>query len=262
MKAIISGNWKMNGSKSQIVEWFESFFNAVREYENSNVLDREKIPEVLICIPDIFIDYANEIANEYNNKSNLFKVLIGAEDCHYEESGAYTGNTSVAFLKEFGCTYVIVGHSERRKFQLESDELVAKKARKALDTGLIPLVCIGESLEVREAGDHFKHIGQQVIQSTEGVDLTKAIIAYEPIWAIGTGKVPSENDINEMCNYIKDALVKIKGANKKTLRVVYGGSVKSSNSNTILHMEQVNGVLVGGGSLNGDEFFKIAISSL
>lgn len=262
MKTVISGNWKMNGSKEQIIKWFEDFFKAVREYDGINVVDVNNLPDVLICVPSIYIDYAQKIAKEYNQKSPTFKVHIGAEDCHYEDKGAYTGNTSINFLKEFECKYVIVGHSERRKYQHETDELVANKAKKALENDITPLICVGESLEVREAREHFKHIGEQVIKSTEGVDLTKAIIAYEPIWAIGTGKVPSEKDINEMCDYIKEALVKIKGANKATLRVVYGGSVKSTNSKQILSMSQVNGVLVGGASLKGEEFLKIAMSAI
>jgi len=262
MNSIVSGNWKMNGSKVQITDWFEAFFKAAKEYESENKLDKDKIPEVLICVPSIYIDFAQTIASEYNENSTNFKVYIGAEDCHYEDKGAFTGNTSTVFLQEFGCKYAIVGHSERRQYQFESDELVAKKAIKVLEAGMTPLVCIGESLEVREAGDHFKYIGEQAIKSTEGVDLNRAVVAYEPIWAIGTGKVPSEADINEMCDYIKDVLVKAKGMKKETLKVLYGGSVKSKNSNTILHMSQVNGVLVGGASLKGEEFFKIAISSL
>jgi triosephosphate isomerase len=260
MKAIVSGNWKMNGSKNQIDEWFKTFFNSVNEYKGD--LNVEKVPTVLICVPAIYIDYAQKVANEYNSKSDLFKVYIGSEDCHYEDKGAFTGNTSPVFLQEFGCKYAIVGHSERRQYQKETDELVAKKAKKVLEAGMTPLVCIGESLEIREAGDHFKYIGEQVIKSTEGVDLNKAVVAYEPIWAIGTGKVPSEKDINDMCDYIKDVLVKARGIKKEDLKVLYGGSVKSSNSDAILHMSQVNGVLVGGASLKGDEFFKIAISSL
>jgi triosephosphate isomerase (TIM) len=262
MKSVISGNWKMNGSKTQINQWFESFFNLAREYEKNNNLNGKEMPDVLICAPSIYIEYANKVAKEYNDASSKFKVFIGAEDCHYADNGAFTGETSVVFLKEFGCKYAIVGHSERRQYQFEDDELVAKKARKVLESEMMPLICIGESLEIREADKHFEHIKEQVIKSTEGVDLNKAVIAYEPIWAIGTGKVPSENDINEMCGYIKDVLIKNKRAKKEDLRVLYGGSVNSSNSKTILNLENVNGVLVGGASLKGDEFFKIAASKI
>jgi len=262
MKSIIAGNWKMNGSKSQIDEWFKLFFDSLKEYEASNSLKPEKIPDVLVCMPSIYLDYAQKVAGKYNKTSTSLKVFIGAEDCHYEDSGAFTGNTSPAFLEELGCKYTILGHSERRMYQGETDELIAKKAQKALEHGLTPMIGVGESLEVRESGKHFEHIEKQIVKSTEGVDVSKVVVAYEPIWAIGTGKVPSENDINEMCGFMKDTLVKAKGIDRSLLRAIYGGSVKSNNSKAILSLNNVNGVLVGGASLKGDEFFKIAVSAL
>ena len=261
MTTIISGNWKMNGSKAMIDQWFEDFTKSAIEFEKNNQIDNDKIPLILICLPDIYIEYAMKKAEEYNAKMKQFKVVIGAEDAYYEEKGAFTGNTSPAFLKEIGCKYTLVGHSERRQYQHETDSLVAKKATKCLGYGITPLICIGEDLATREAKKHLEVVGEQVLNSTEGVDLKSVIIAYEPVWAIGTGKVPTEAEIDEMEGYIKDILHKMRHVETSELKVVYGGSVKSSNAKDILHLKHVNGVLVGGASMKGEEFFEIVKGS-
>ena len=261
MTTIISGNWKMNGSKAMIDQWFEDFTKNAIEFENNNQIDKDKLPLILICVPDIYIEYAMKKAEEYNAKMKQFKVFIGAEDAYYEEKGAFTGNTSPAFLKELNCKYTLVGHSERRQYQHESDSLVAKKATKCLSYGITPLICIGEDLATREAQKHLEFVGEQVLNSTAGVDLKDVIIAYEPVWAIGTGKVPTEAEIDEMEGYIKDILHKMRHIETSELKVVYGGSVKSSNAKNILHLKNVNGVLVGGASMKGEEFFGIVKGS-
>lgn len=261
MTTIISGNWKMNGSKAMIDQWFEDFTKSAIEFEKEHQIDKDKLPLILICLPDIYIEYAMKKADEYNAKMKQFKVFIGAEDAYYEEKGAFTGNTSPAFLKEIGCKYTLVGHSERRQYQHESDSLVAKKASKCLGYGITPLVCVGEDLATREAKKHLEVVGEQVLNSTAGVDLENIIIAYEPVWAIGTGKVPTEADIDEMEGYIKDILHKMRQIETSKLKVVYGGSVKSSNAESILHLKHVNGVLVGGASMQGEEFFGIVKGS-
>lgn len=257
MTTVISGNWKMNGSKAMIDQWFEDFSKHAIEFENNNSLDKDKLPLILICLPDIYIEYAMKKAEEYNKKMKYFKVFIGAEDTYYEEKGAFTGNTSPAFLKELDCKYTLVGHSERRQYQHETDSLVAKKAIKSLSYGITPLICIGEDLETREAKKHLEVVGEQVLNSTEGVDLENVIIAYEPVWAIGTGKVPTTAEIDEMEGYIKDILHKMRHVETSKLTVVYGGSVKASNAQEILSLKHVNGVLVGGASMKGEEFFGI-----
>lgn len=243
----------MNGSKKQIDNWFESFFNSAEGFKN-------KAPKVIICVPSIFIDYATKVTKRYGKKSKNFQIHIGGEDCHYEDKGAFTGNTSPTFLREFECKYAIVGHSERRKNQKETSELVSKKAKKVQESELTPIICIGESFEVRESKNHLEFIKEQLLKSTKEVDISKSIIAYEPVWAIGTGKVPSENDISEMADYIKSTLSQIRNTARENIKVLYGGSVKPSNAKSILQLKEVDGVLVGGASLRGDEFFKIAVS--
>jgi len=252
MTRIISGNWKMNGSKAMIDHWFEDFFLKVKQFESTNTIDKDKIPLVLICVPDIFIEYAMLKANIYNKTSKYFKVHIGAQDVHQDDNGAFTGNTSPLFLKEVNCKYTIVGHSERRQFQHEDNDMVSKKAKSALNHNITPLVCVGEDLATREANKYLDVVGKQVIQSTEGLDLNLAIIAYEPIWAIGTGKVPTLDEINEMIVFIKNTL------HADKVKVLYGGSVKSSNAADILKLPPCDGVLVGGASMKGAEFFDIA----
>jgi triosephosphate isomerase (TIM) len=262
MTTVISGNWKMNGSKAMIDQWFEDFTKYAIEFENKNNLAKDKIPTILICVPDLYIEYAEKVAEKCNSKIKQLKVSIGAEDVHFEEKGAFTGNISPLFLNEINCEYTLVGHSERRQYQKEDDNTVAKKAHAALAHNITPIVCVGEDLPTREAGKHLEIVGKQVLDSTEGLDLTKIIIAYEPVWAIGTGKVPSISEIDEMEGHIKDILHKTRHVEIKDLTVVYGGSVKASNANEILHLHNVNGVLVGGASMKGEEFFGIVKASL
>ena len=259
MIRIISGNWKMNGSIADIDTWFKDFFTKAIEFEKTNT---KTISDVLVCLPAIYIPYAMRLAEEYNKKTTQFKVFVGAEDCHYENKGAFTGNMSPVMLKEFGVKYTLVGHSERRQFEQETDEVVLKKAINAVNNGIIPVICVGESLEIRENKTHLEFIKEQVIASTKGLDMEKIIIAYEPVWAIGTGKVPTLEEIEEINSYIKTVLSKENGVNEDKINVLYGGSVKSSNTKEITGINSVNGVLVGGASLKGEEFFNIVVNSL
>lgn len=257
MTTIVSGNWKMNGSKAMIDQWFEDFTKSAVDFESKNQIDKSKLPVVLLCIPDIYIDYAQKLAEKYNAKMKHFKVLIGAEDVHYEEKGAFTGNISPLFLNEMNCKYVLIGHSERRQYQKETDELVAKKANAALAHNITPFVCFGEDLATRESGKHLEVVGEQVLKSTAGLDLTKVVLSYEPVWAIGSGKIPTSAEIEEMGEYIQKLLKKTHNVDANHLTIVYGGSVKASNAGEILHTKTINGVLVGGASMKGEEFFGI-----
>ena len=259
MSYIISGNWKMNGSKANIDQWFVDFSKNAIEFEK-NIHSNIQVPTILVCVPDIYIEYAINVAKKYNDKTKYFKVNIGAEDVHFEEKGAFTGNTSPLFLNDINCQWTLVGHSERRQYQKETNEIVAKKAVSALNHNITPLICIGEDLNTRESNKHLDFITNQVLESTVGVDVKKVIIAYEPVWAIGTGKVPTESEIDEMEGHIKAVLSNEKKINISDLKVVYGGSVKSSNSKNILSLKNVNGVLVGGASMKGEEFFNIVKS--
>ncbi|MBR2141383.1 MAG: triose-phosphate isomerase [Rickettsiales bacterium] len=260
MIKIISGNWKMNGSKSELDTWFKDFFEKAVQFEKDKKSNH--MPDILLCIPSIYIQYASELAEKYNSKTKTIRVHIGAENCHQENKGAFTGNISPLMLKEFGVKYTLVGHSERRQSDFETNELVAKKAISALNGDITPIICVGESLEIREAKEHLDFIKKQVLNSTNGVDLEKSIIAYEPVWAIGTGKVPTLDEIDEMNSHIKKILSKKSGLDEDKINVLYGGSVKSSNVKDIATIKSVNGVLVGGASLKGEEFFNIVINTL
>ena len=258
--SIISGNWKMNGSKKDLDQWFEDFFKQAKEFEKNNTIKDN--PLLLICVPDLYFSYAQELAKKYNATTKTLKVNIGLQDLHQEDKGAFTGNTSAVFAEEFGCNYSILGHSERRQYQHESNEIVAKKAINAIKHNITPLLCIGETLEIREAKKHLEFIEKQLLESIKDVDLSKTIIAYEPVWAIGTGKVPTMAEIDEICTFIKKIASKSTGLNIKDIKVLYGGSVKSSNVAEISKIEAVDGVLVGGASLKGEEFFNIYKNSL
>lgn len=241
----------MNGSKSAIDQWFKDFAVAAKESENNT-----KSPvDILICVPDLYIEYAIAKATEYNKETNNFKVNIGAEDVHETEKGAFTGNTSPLFLNEFGCKYTLTGHSERRQFQGETDETINKKSAGALAHNITPVICVGEDLSVREAKKHLEVVGEQVLKTTAGLDLNKVVVAYEPVWAIGTGKVATTAEVDEVCGHIKSVV------KKQDLKVLYGGSVKPDNANEILHLKNVDGVLVGGASLKGSDFFNIVKGS-
>jgi triosephosphate isomerase (TIM) len=186
------------------------------------------------------------------------RLTYGGQDLSPHDDGAYTGDISGAFLHKLGCTYVVVGHSERRTYHHEDDELVAAKAAAAFRHGLIPIVCIGEHLEVREAGDHVAHNVEQLRGSLAGLtkdNLGKVVIAYEPVWAIGTGRVASAADAQEVCKAIRDELGNLASPHvADAIRILYGGSVNAKNIGDIVAQEDVDGALVGGASLDGEQF--------
>lgn len=258
MQKIIAGNWKMNGSKSEINLWCKTFFQNLLEFEKNN----KENAFVLINIPDIYIDYTDNLINEYNKKTKYIKVNLGVQNIHQEDKGAFTGNNSSMFLKDFNIKYTLVGHSERRIFEKESNQTILSKAINAIKNQITPIVCIGENLEIRENKQHLDFIKQQVLETTNNVDLTKVIIAYEPVWAIGTGKVPTIEEIEEIGGYIKTILSNKNNLEKEQIIILYGGSVKSSNVKEIVNLNSISGVLVGGASLKGDEFFNIVKNCL
>jgi triosephosphate isomerase len=190
------------------------------------------------------------------------RLTYGAQDVSQHDSGAYTGEISGAFLSKLGCTYVVVGHSERRTFHHEDDALVAAKAAAAFRHGLVPIVCLGEHLEVREAGDHVEHCVTQLRGSLAGLSaeqIGNAVIAYEPVWAIGTGRVASAADAQEVCKAIRDELGRLASPQLADgIRVLYGGSVNAKNIGEIVAQEDVDGALVGGASLDGEQFATLS----
>ena len=190
------------------------------------------------------------------------RLTYGAQDVSQHDSGAYTGEISGAFLAKLGCTYAVVGHSERRTYHDEDDALVAAKAAAALKHGLTPIVCIGEGLEIREAGDHVAHNVNQLKGSLAGLSteqIAKVVIAYEPVWAIGTGRVASAADAQEVCAAIRNELAELASVDVAgSVRVLYGGSVNAKNVGEIVAQKDVDGALVGGASLEAEQFAQLS----
>ena len=237
----IAANWKMNLDKSSI----DRFCNIIKSFEFNE--------QIKGCIfpPNVYICHLKKLLK------NL-PLSIGGQNCHYETSGAFTGEVSSSSLKDIGCEYVILGHSERRLNYNESNLYVQKCASSAINSNLIPIICVGESFKDRENGSALDFIANQINESLPK-SFDNIIIAYEPIWSIGTGKIPSKLEIKEMHKHIKD-LVSIKF--NKSVKVLYGGSVNSSNVCDILLVDNVDGFLIGGASLKAKDFLAIYSSTV
>ncbi|RTZ58679.1 MAG: triose-phosphate isomerase [Gammaproteobacteria bacterium] len=242
-KLLIAGNWKMHKTPSQTEEFFKEFLPLVEGINNV---------EILICPPFISIPLAVEITKNSN-------VNIGAQNCYFEKEGAFTGEVSPVMLKEVGCKYVIIGHSERRHIFGESDELINKKVISALEEGLKVILCVGETLQERESGLTFTVVETQLKLALSGVEdkLDRIEIAYEPVWAIGTGVPAKPEDAEEVHRFIYQKLGELNPEKANQVRVLYGGSVKPSNAEAILNQPHIKGVLVGGASLKPDSFAQI-----
>lgn len=243
-KKVIAGNWKMNKTLSEATSYMQEFIPMVKNSES----------EVVICAPYVDLASLVELAKGTN-------VKVGAQNMHFEESGAYTGEISASMLKEIGVEYVIIGHSERRQYFAETDESVNLKLKVAFEKELKPIVCVGESLEQREAGKTKEVITNQTKFALEGLtneQVENTIIAYEPIWAIGTGRTATSEDANNSIKEIRDEICKIYGQiTSNRVIIQYGGSVKSSNARELFETSDIDGALVGGASLKPDEFSKI-----
>ena len=243
-KKVIAGNWKMNMLPNEAMAFIEELAPLVKNTEN----------EVILCVPYIDLFYSLLTAQETN-------IKIGAQNMHFEESGAYTGEISGKMLKSIGVEYVIIGHSERRQYFAETDESVNKKIKAAFLNGLKPIVCVGETLEQREEGKTVEIITKQTQLALDGLtneQVENTIIAYEPIWAIGTGKTATSEDANNSIKEIRNKIGKIYGQNTADRVIIqYGGSVKSSNAKELFEMSDIDGGLVGGASLKSEEFAKI-----
>lgn len=243
-KPIIAGNWKMNNTPSDT----KVFINSLKQKKLSE--DVEKI----IATPFTSLYLANELLNNTD-------IKLGAQNMYFEDRGAFTGEVSGQMLKDLNVSYVIIGHSERREIFNESDELLNKKVKAAISEELSPILCCGETIEEREAQKHQEKIKNQITKDLEGIsekDLDKLVIAYEPIWAIGTGKTASPEDAEEMCKYIREILEELYSKDlADNIRILYGGSVKSENVKEIMAKENVDGALVGGASLKVDSFTSL-----
>ena len=243
----IIGNWKMNGLLADSAERVGQLVSAVKDIDSSAF-------KMVLCPPATLISKVGDMVGDS-------ELELGGQDCHAEQSGAFTGNISAEMLKDIGAKYVILGHSERRQYHAETSEQVSQKALAAHSQGLVAVICIGEQGEDRDSGKANSVVAEQLAKSIpEGSSSTNTIIAYEPVWAIGTGKTASDADIKDMHEFIRSELSgKIEGADKTA--ILYGGSVKPDNANAILHITNVDGVLVGGASLKADDFIGIAKAS-
>ena len=233
----------MNKTPVETREFMKTFPSLVKDTED----------EVIICVPFVDLADAIELAKGTN-------VKVGAQNVHFEEKGAFTGEVSPKMLQDIGVEYVIIGHSERREYYNETDESVNKKIKAAFSHNLKPIVCVGETLSQREAGVTKDFVTTQTRLALEGLteeQVKNTIIAYEPIWAIGTGKTASKEDANEVCSWIREEIRSLYGDIADEIIIQYGGSVKSSNAKELFSMPDIDGGLVGGASLDAEDFSKI-----
>lgn len=242
-KILAAGNWKMNKTASEASEFIKELTESVKGAKN----------DVLICVPFTNLETAVRLTEGTN-------VKVGAQNMDYHDSGAYTGEVSADMLLDAGVKYVVIGHSERREYYNETDKTVNLKVLKALEKGITPVLCCGESLEQREGGITFDWVRMQIKLALAGVeDVTKVVIAYEPIWAIGTGKTATSEQAEEVCGAIRECVATLYGkdAAEKTT-ILYGGSVNAKNAAELFAMENIDGGLVGGASLKTADFTVIA----
>lgn len=244
LRPLIAGNWKMHGTNAFASDLAGSLADKMSDVGNNGV-------EMLLCPPALLLGAVRASIGDSG-------ISLGGQDSHAAEQGAHTGDTSAAMLHDAGCAYVIVGHSERRADHDEDDATVNAKASAAQTSGLVPVICIGETLEEREAGRAVEVVTGQLRGSIpEGSSAATMVVAYEPVWAIGTGRTPTLDDISEVHDAIRSALKGV-SSDFESVRILYGGSVKPENASEILAVANVNGALVGGASLKSDDFWAIA----
>ena len=246
---LMAGNWKMNLNHLEAIAHVQKLAFSLTDKDHAAV-------EVAVLTPFTDLRSVQTLVD-----GDKLKIKYGAQDVSQHASGAYTGEVSAAMLAKLGCAYVVVGHSERREYHAESDALVAAKAKAALGTGVSPSVCVGEGLHVRKAGEHVGHTLAQLKGSLEGLtakQVGQCVIAYEPVWAIGTGEVATPADAQEVIGAIRGRLEESFGAQTAaTVRILYGGSVKGSNAAGIMAEADIDGALIGGASLDAEDFVRI-----
>lgn len=243
-KPIIAGNWKMNKTPEEAAELVRELVPLVADAE----------AEVVVCPPFVCLDAARKEAAGSN-------IKLGAQNVHFEKSGAYTGEVSADMLLAMGVEYVIIGHSERRQYFGETDCTVNKRAKAALAAGLKPIICVGESLEEREKGVTNELVGMQTKLALQGIpaeEVDKVVIAYEPIWAIGTGKTATAAEANETIGAIRKAIAQVYGEEVASkVRIQYGGSMNPKNASELMAQSEIDGGLIGGASLKAEDFSKV-----
>ena len=247
-RSLVVGNWKMNGSREKSRALLADILSGLVQFAKA---------DVGVCPPSVYLPDASELLK---NSS----VLLGSQNVADQDEGAFTGEISALMLNEFGCSLAIVGHSERRMLYGESSALVAARYAKAIQHGLIPILCIGETLAERESDRTFDVIGEQLdaVLSTAGVaSLAKAVIAYEPVWAIGTGMTASTEQAQEVHAWIRARIAKLDASVAEKLQILYGGSVKPDNASALFSMPDIDGGLIGGASLDANSFLKICLAA-
>lgn len=245
-KQFVAGNWKMNGSLAENRELLNELMELVKDTD----------AEVVVFPPAIYIQQVASITEGSN-------IKVGVQNVSAEAKGAFTGEISLAMVEDFGCRYVLIGHSERRTLYGETDADVAKKMKAVVDAGLIPVICVGETLEERESGRTEAVIKQQLTSVIDAIGIEafkEAIVAYEPVWAIGTGKTATPEEAESVHNFILCTLKSYDDKISNLVRVVYGGSVNASNVESLFAQENIDGALVGGASLKAKEFAKIVLA--
>ncbi|NPV53984.1 MAG: triose-phosphate isomerase [Firmicutes bacterium] len=248
-RRIIAGNWKMYKTVPEALALVEELKRLVAEMRDI---------DILVCPPFTALYPVKEVLRGSN-------IELGAQNLFWEEEGAFTGEVSPTMLKSLGCSYVIIGHSERRKYFGETDKDVNRKIKSAMANGLMPIVCVGESIEEREAGKTEELIRRQVLGAMDGIKTTGAadiVVAYEPIWAIGTGRAATGEDANKVARLIRQTLAEVFNERiAQEIRIQYGGSVKPQNTSEFLEQPDIDGALVGGASLDAETFYKICQSA-
>jgi len=248
-KPLVAGNWKMNLNHLEAIALVQKIAFALPEKYYAKV-------DVTVLPPFTDIRSVQTLID-----ADKLSLTYGAQDLSPQDSGAFTGDISGPMLAKLGCSFVTVGHSERRAIHGETDEIVNKKVKAALKHGITPILCVGEELAVREAGEHLEHTRDQLIEALKGLkaeQVAQVVVAYEPVWAIGTGKVATAADAEEVCKALRGTLSEKYGDEVATaVRVLYGGSVKAGNVSELVGSDNIDGALVGGASLDGEEFTKL-----
>ncbi len=240
----IAGNWKMHKTAAEARAFAEEFKTL---YKDTDV-------KTAICAPFVHLAILKEAFAGTD-------IKVGAQNAHFEDQGAFTGEVSVKMLEDIGVDYCIIGHSERRQYFAETDETVNKKLKKLFEGPIVPILCVGEVLEERDAGREKEVVGGQIRADLEGIaaeDVKKLVVAYEPVWAIGTGRTATPEQANEMCGYIREVVSELYDDEVACeLTIQYGGSMKPANATELMAMEEIDGGLIGGSSLKADEFMQI-----
>lgn len=248
-RRIIVANWKMNGDSFMVDEWLQILADELPEFVDF---------QIVVCPPMVYLDFMDDLIDDLE-----IEVQLGAQNVSEYSDGAYTGEVSATMIREFDCDYVIVGHSERRRLYGETNKVVAKKAKMVLENYMKPIACVGETLEERESGQTRTIVEQQleaIIHEVNDSEINDIMFAYEPVWAIGTGRNATPEQAQEVHGWIRQYLAQVDADTAEQVRIVYGGSVNPDNAKVIFEQPDVDGGLVGGASLDAEKFLEICMS--